>query len=38
MRVDGRWFLAMEEDEDGEDAADPSDDDAPAEEGAPSPD
>lgn len=40
VRVDGRWFLAMEEDEegeDGEDAGDPSDEAAPAEEGAPSP-
>lgn len=40
VRVDGRWFLAMEEDEggeDGEDGGDPFGEDAPAEEGAPSP-
>jgi hypothetical protein len=36
VRVDGRWFLAMEEDEDG-DAGDPSAEAAPAEEGAASP-
>lgn len=40
VRVDGRWFLAMEEDEggeEGEEAGEPSDEAAPAEEGAPSP-
>jgi hypothetical protein len=38
VRVDGRWFLAMEEDEDGDADGDPADGaEAPAEEGTASP-